>query len=138
MPRTRTPRSDSTNQTPRRGRLYDPWEHAEQLGIQVIVRRLRSAHGRWFPDYNQILISDRLRVSDQRLVLAHELGHGAHGHLDDRPKYEKQADQFAARHLICPDELADLYEWCPDERRIVAELGVTTRLFRAYVASLAA
>lgn len=108
------------------------------LGIEVVVRRLRTAHGRWFPDYGQILISDRLRVRDQRLVLSHELGHGALMHSDDRPKHEKQADQFAARNLIDPDELADLYEWCPDEDRIVAELGVTTTLFRAYVLSQAA
>lgn len=118
-----------------RGRAYDPWEHADALGIEVVVRRLRTANGLWFPEYNQILISDHLRVARQRLVLAHELGHGALMHPDDRPKHEKQADQFAARNLICPDELADLYKWCPDEGRIVQELGVTTRLFRAYVLS---
>src|SRR5690606_27471749 len=123
--RTRTLRSGTTNTTLPKGRAYDPWEHAEQLGIEVVVRRLRTAHGRWFPEYNQILISDRLRAGDQRLVLAHELGHGALNHADDRPKYENQADRFAARNLIAPDELADLYEWCADEQRIIAELGVT-------------
>ena len=121
-----------------RGRKYDPWEHAEELGIPVIVRRLRTAHGLWMPEYGEILISDRLRAGQQRLVLAHEIGHGVLLHPDDRPKHERQADQFAAQHLICPDELAGLYEWCPDEQRIVAELGVTTRLFRAYVLSQAA
>ncbi|KQQ65032.1 hypothetical protein ASF63_13750 [Microbacterium sp. Leaf320] len=104
----------------------------------MVVRRLRTANGRYFPEYGQILISDKLRVGRQRLVLSHEVGHAALLHPDDRPKHEKQADQFAARNLICPDELADLYEWCPDERRIVAELGVTTTLFRAYVLSQAA
>ena len=138
MQRTPTPRLVTTNPTTPRGRAYDPWEHADSLGIEVVVRRLRTAHGWWFPDYGQILISDRLRARDQRLVLSHELGHGALMHPDDRPKHEKQADQFAARNLICPDELADLYEWCPDEQRIVAELGVTTTLFRAYVMSQAA
>ena len=51
----------------------------------------------------------------------------------DRPKHENQADRFAALNLICADELADLYKWCPDEQRVVQELGVTTRLFRAYL-----
>lgn len=138
MQRTPIPSLDTTSPTHPRGRSYDPWEHADRIGIEVVVRRLRTAHGRWFPDFNQILISDRLRVRDQRLVLSHELGHGVLQHLDDRPKYEKQADQFAARNLICPDELADLYEWCADERHIVAELGVTMNLFRAYVMSQAA
>ena len=138
MPRTVTPKSDGTNPSNPRGRSYDPWLHAETLGIEVVVRRLRTAHGRWFPEYNQILISDKLRVRDQELTLSHEIGHAVLLHLDDRPKHEKQADQFAARNLIDPDELADLYKWCPDEQRIVAELGVTTRLFRAYVLSPAA
>lgn len=131
MLRTPTRRLATTSSTTR-GRSYDPWEHADHLGIEVVVRRLRTAHGRWFPDHGQILLSDRLRARDQRLVLAHEIGHGALMHPDDRPKHERQADQFAARNLICPDELADLSEWCDDERRIIHELGVTTRLFRAY------
>lgn len=138
MPRTRTPSWGRTSPSTPRGRAYDPWKHAERLGVDVVVRRLRTAHGRWFPDYNQILISSRLRADDQRLVLAHEIGHAVLLHADDRPKHENQADRFAAQNLICPDELADLYEWCRDERRIVAELGVTTRLFRAYVLAQAA
>lgn len=133
MPLAPIPNLGTTSPSSRRGRDYDPWEHAEQIGVEVVVRRLRTAHGRWFPEYNQILISDRLRVRDQRLILAHELGHHAYNHPDDRPKHEKQADQFAAQNLICPDELADLYKWCPDEGRLIQELGVTTRLFRAYV-----
>lgn len=121
-----------------RGRAYDPWEHAEALDIPVYVRRLRTANGIYFREYGEIILSDKLRARDQRLTLSHELGHVELLHQDDRPKHEHQADQFAARNLICPDELADLYEWCPDERRIVAELGVTTTLFRAYVLSRAA
>lgn len=128
----------STSLTLPRGRAYDPWEHADALGIPVYVRRLRTANARYFREYGEILVSDRLRVRDQRLVLAHELGHAELLHTDDRPKYELQADRFAAQNLICPDELADLYEWCPDEQRIVAELGVTTKLFRAYVLDQAA
>lgn len=133
MPLTPTPSTRQTSQSSPKGRAYDPWEHAERLGIEVVVRRLRTANGRWFPDYGQILINDRLRVSQQRLVLAHELGHGVFLHRDDRPKHEKQADQFAARNLIDPDELADLYKWCPDEGALIQELGVTRRLFRAFV-----
>lgn len=121
-----------TNLTHPRGRAYDPWEHAHRLGVEVVVRRLRTANGRWFPEYGQILLADHMRPTHQRLVLAHEVGHVELCHRDDRPKHERQADQFAARNLICPDELADLSKWCNDEQRIAAELGVTTRLFRAY------
>lgn len=123
---------DTTSPKRPRGRDYDPWEHADRLGIPVYVRRLRSANGIYFREYGEIILSDHLRHRDQRLTLAHELGHAELMHPDDRPKHEKQADQFAARNLICPDELADLSKWCNDEQRIAAELGVTTRLFRAY------
>ncbi|WP_420111643.1 ImmA/IrrE family metallo-endopeptidase [Pseudactinotalea sp.] len=129
---------DTTSPKTPRGRAYDPWEHADQLGIPVFVRRLRTANGLYFREYGEIIISDRLRVRDQRLALAHELGHAVLLHPDDRPKYEVQADRFAARNLIDPEELADLYRWCEDERRIVTELDVTTTLFRAYVLSRAA
>lgn len=135
---TLTPNSGTTNPKLPRGRAYDPWEHAEHLGIPVFVRRLRTAKGIYFREYGEIILSDKLRARDLRLTLSHELGHAELLHPDDRPKHEKQADQFAARNLICPDELADLYEWCPDEQRIVAELGVTTHLFRAYVLARAA
>ena len=101
----------------------------------MFVRRLRSANGIYFREYGEIILSDKLRAHDLRVTLAHEVGHAELLHEDDRPKHEKQADQFAAQNLICPIELADLYGWASDERKIVAELGVTTRLFRAYVLS---
>lgn len=91
-----------------------------------------------FPEYNEILISDKLRAGQQRLVLAHEIGHCALMHPDDRPKHELQADRFAARNLIDPEHLRDHYKWCPDEDRIITELDVTTRLFRAFVLDPAA
>lgn len=122
-----------TNLTTTRGSAYDPWAHAEQLGIEVVERPLRTAHGLWVPDKRTILIHSRLRASHRRSALAHELGHAHHHHRDDRPKHEKQADKFAAYHLVDPGELAGLYETCDDERAIVQELGITTRLFRAYV-----
>ncbi len=130
--------SSSSPRTTARGSAYDPWEHAAELGIDVIVRPLRTAHGLWLPEHRTILIHSKLRPANQRLILAHEIGHGALEHPDDRPKHEAQADRYAANNLICPDELSSLYGWCSDERQIVKELGVTMRLFRAYVLSHAA
>ena len=124
-----------TNLTLPKGRNYDPHEHAHMLGLEVIYRPLRTGHELWLPEYFTIVVNDRLRAVHRRNALAHGVAHAALGHRDDRPKHEKQADKFAAQNLICPDELADLYKWCPDEPRLVAELGVTTRLFRAYVLS---
>lgn len=126
---------NATSPTRPRGRAYDPWVHAQDLGIEVVVRPLRSAHGLWIAERRTILVHSRLRIGAQRCALAHELGHAEHAHPDHRPKFEWQADRFAASNLICPDELDDLYKWCPDEQRLVAELGVTSRLLKAYLAA---
>ena len=117
-----------------RGRCYDPWRHAEQLGIDVIATPLQTCHGLWVPDHNTILLHSRLRHVYQRTVLTHEIGHAVNGHDDDSPKNENQADKFAAYHLIDPDELAGLLDVSPDEQNLIRELGVTTRLFRSYIA----
>lgn len=122
----------STRQKRTRGLGYDPWVHAEDLGIEVVSTPLRTAHGLWVPDHNTIMVHSLLRFAYQRTVLAHEIGHAVHGHRDDRPKHEQQADKFAAYHLIDPGELADLYRAYSDDRQVILELGVTTRLFRSY------
>jgi len=124
----------SQSPKPRRGRDYDPWEHAAGLGIDVLVRPLTTAHELWLPEVTTLVLKAGMRPAAERVALAHGLGHAEFGHEDDRPKHEKQADQFAARNLIDPDELADLYKWCPDEGRLIQELGVTRRLLRAYLA----
>ncbi|MGO3884707.1 MAG: ImmA/IrrE family metallo-endopeptidase [Mycetocola sp.] len=124
--------STTTSRQTRRGREYDPWAHADELGLDVIVRPIRTAHELWLPDHNTLVVSSRIRATHQRAALAHGIGHAALAHIDARPKHEKQADRFAARNLIDPEELADLFKWCPDEARVATELGITTRLLRAY------
>lgn len=125
----------SPSPTPHRGRRYDPWQHAHDLGISIVLRPLRTGHELWLPEHQTLIVHSRIRAVHQRNALAHGVAHAALGHEDDRPKHERQADRLAAFHLIDPDELADLYKWCPDEQRIISELGVTTRLFRAFVLS---
>lgn len=132
-----TPRTRATSPKDHRGSRYDPWEHAAQLGIEVVTRPLRTAHGLWIPEHRTILVHSRLRVGTQRLVLSHEVGHADLGHPDDRPKHERQADEYAAHNLICPIELQAAYKVSGDERALASELGVTMRLFRAYVLSAA-
>lgn len=112
---------------------YDPYEHAERLGIEVIHRPIRTANGRWFPDHNLIVIRSGMKAAWDRSTLAHELGHASYGHCDDRPKHEVQADRFAADNLIEFDELTELMKWTPDSARLANELMVTTRLLRVYL-----
>jgi len=42
---------------------YDPWEHAERLGIHVVYGRLRTANGLWLPEHRTIVLKPRMRPS---------------------------------------------------------------------------
>ena len=116
-----------------RGTAYDPWAHAERLGIQVLTRALRTAHALWVPEARTILIRPRMRRVMERSVLAHELGHAHHGHRDDRPKHELQADRFAAHHLLVRHEIERVAAASPDPNVWCHELGVNARLLRRYL-----
>jgi Zn-dependent peptidase ImmA (M78 family) len=111
---------------------YDPYEHAARIGIEVIHRSIRTSNGRWIPDHRLIVIRSGMRAVHDRSALAHELGHACLGHRDDRPKHERQADWFAARHCIDRDEAERVFRWAPDESAAALELGVSLRLLRAF------
>lgn len=114
---------------------YDPYKHADQLGIEVIHRPLSRKHGLWLPEHNLIVIREGMRVIHDRSTLTHEIGHAILGHVDDRPKHETQADRWAAKQLINPVKLCRIAAWTDDPARIAAELGVATRLVQVFLAS---
>lgn len=130
----RPPTPNSTQTSPlTRGRDYDPFEHAAQLGISVLFRPIRTANELWLPDYNTLVIKSSMRSVHQRNAAAHGVAHAVMGHEDDRPKFEVQADRYAANRLIDPEEILELMKWTPDSARLATELGVTTRLLRVYL-----
>lgn len=112
--------------------MYDPYQHAAELGITVLHRPLRTTHEMWLPEHNIIVIRDRLRRVHDRTALAHGIAHAALGHPDDRPKHEVQADRYAANRLISEDEAVAFMRWSDDSARIAAELGVTGRIWRVW------
>lgn len=116
----------------RRG-AYDPYEHADRMGIPVIQGRLRTANGLWIPEERVIVLRPGMRRLLERSTLAHELGHAALGHRDDRPRHERQADIYAARHLIDPHHLADVARGHPDPGQWCTELDVTPRILETYL-----
>lgn len=112
---------------------YDPFAHAEQLGIRVRFGRLRTSNGLWLPEHRTIVIKEGMRAMHTRVALTHEIGHADLGHEDDRPKHERQADRYAARKLVDPHRLRELAAWSTDRHRIAHELGVTQRILNAFV-----
>lgn len=123
-----------TNPTPLEvGRGYDPFEHADMLGIQVLFRPIRTANELWLPGHDTLLIRSGMRSVHRRNACAHGVAHAVLAHEDSRPKHETQADRMAANNLIDLDECRDLMQWTPDCHRLAHELGVTTRLMRVFL-----
>ncbi|MFF1875970.1 ImmA/IrrE family metallo-endopeptidase [Kitasatospora herbaricolor] len=115
------------------GRGYDPWEHAGRLGLNVVYRSLRTGNGLWVPQIRTIFLQTRLRAIHERSVLAHEVGHACMGHVESSPRYELQADRWAARHLIDPHELRAAAAASPDPGVWCHELNVSADILERYL-----
>jgi len=113
--------------------MYDPYQHAEVLGVTVLHRPIRTAHELWLPQHNTIVIRSGLRRVHDRSALAHGIAHAMLGHQDSRPKHEVQADRVAADNLIDLDECLAVMKWAPDCARLARELDVSTRLARVFL-----
>jgi Zn-dependent peptidase ImmA (M78 family) len=112
---------------------YDPHDHAHRLGIDVVYGTLRTANGLWLPDRNVIILKPGMRSLLERTVLAHEVGHAALGHRESTPRTERQADRYAAQHLLCRDDVERVALLSPDPGAWCVELGVTPHILETYL-----
>lgn len=116
-----------------RGRAYDPHEHAQSLGINVVYRRLRTANGLWVPDLRTIFLQNRMRAVHERSVLTHELGHVCLGHREETPRNEVAADRWAARRLVDLNELRDASRVTTDQGAWCHELNVSAHILDRFL-----
>ena len=104
--------------------MEDLLAHAARLGLRVKFRDLGRRHGELHSSGLVVVNSER-PVKAQRITLAHECGHRAHGHdwtnEHDRPRDERQANTYAARLLISPQDYALA------ERSVGAHAGALAR-----------
>lgn len=110
---------------------------AESMGVQL--RRHTGGPPGWY-DHNRRIISTRRgqSINQYKSVLAHELGHAAHGdtptgngHYDQRQ--ERRADEYAARLLISPVEFEAAAAWHHGHLPAIAdELEVTKHLLKTW------
>lgn len=115
---------------------YDPWDHADQLGIGVVWGGTQGHLGLW--DGHTIHLAEDLTTREVPCVLGHEL---VHAEYQDEPttdphwsaKREARCDRIAARRLIDPHQLHDLLATTTDLGYIAVELGVTGWLLEAYL-----
>lgn len=93
----------------------EPTELTEALGINIVYEFLADMQGYYVNSgkYKFIVVNNNLDYYDQRIVIAHELGHALlHPELNtsflkdhtymSTDKYEHQANYFLA-HLLLPD-----------------------------------
>ena len=95
------------------GSAYDPWAHAETLGLQVDSRWLlpHGERGRFILAEQRIELRRGLTARAARCVLAHEIAHAMAGDGPTpfgpmRDRQETLANRRAALRLICPAEYA--------------------------------
>jgi len=119
---------------------YDPWAHAEQLGLNV--RRgtpSRPDHdGELYLDQRLVILRPGMTRRKERFTLTHENYHAIRG---DRPipegmllrKRELKVDRLAAERLIDPQRLQRLMIEHPDPGHWCLELNITARALRVYL-----
>ena len=106
----------------------------------VALAESAGARVEWTPvveraDYfmGTIRVNPRLSESAQVVAIAHELGHHHHGHVGNSPRFEVQANAYAAQLLIDPDDYAAAERLCEGHAGAMArELGVTMAIVDAW------
>lgn len=114
---------------------YDPFQHAEELGLQVEYQSLRTAFGFYVPGRDLILLRPRMKVATERSVLSHEIEH--HLQQDCRAsgvysiRQERRANEGASLRLIPIERWNDVRSWSSDPQEWAIELRVTAEILLA-------
>lgn len=122
---------------------YDPYTHAERLGIPVRPAVLPyGLGGLWLPEHRTIYLSHDLHPIRARCTCGHEVQHVIRGVKHTRGSrewhrvIEAQCDRDAAALLISVEDLADQVAGSADPGEWATNLRVTGRMIRARLRSL--
>ncbi|MDV2477468.1 ImmA/IrrE family metallo-endopeptidase [Rhodococcus zopfii] len=112
---------------------------AATLGVTIVEGRpLRGRPGHYDDETRTIVLRPGLPRRRRRGVLGHELGHAYYKHIRCGDPYlsarqERQADEYAARLLITPEEYARAEQiHGPNVHMIAYELDVTRPIVVAW------
>lgn len=116
---------------------YDPYDHADQLGVPVIwecpgPNKLGLLHN------DVIYLKPGQSYRQERCTLSHEI---VHYEFQDCPtldhvwhaRREARCDRMAAERLIDPGQFMDCVKWTMDPGAWAVELNVTRRILKAYL-----
>lgn len=108
--------------------------HATELGVSVHVAHIEAPHRGFYDSTRKIVVYDfNLTPIEARSVLAHELGHAFYDHqCYGNARFESDADYYAACLLIDPAQYMAAEAIDPSASAIADELGVESKLVRAF------
>lgn len=109
---------------------------AAAMNVQFVYsKRLDvSLNAAWHPATRVILIRHNLDPATRVCAIAHELGHAHYGHDCSTPRFEYQADRWAAGQLLNGRVTAELLrEYRTRPGALAAELGVTPGLLNLWL-----
>ena len=115
----------------------------QQLENLAVVMNVQLVHSKrldislnaaWHPTTRTILIRHNLDPATRVCAIAHELGHAHYGHNCSAPRFEYQADRWAAKQLLDGRVTHDLLrEYRTRPGALAAELGVTPKLLNLWL-----
>lgn len=108
--------------------------YAAERGIRVHVAHLPRPYRGYYDAAEHVIVLDfTLTPIEQRVVLAHELGHAHFDHrCEDDQQAEAAADLFAAQLLIHPADYAAAERVTTDPHDLAEDLEVTPELLHVY------
>ncbi|MBB2957292.1 ImmA/IrrE family metallo-endopeptidase [Pseudoclavibacter helvolus] len=112
--------------------MYDPYEHAQKLGLKIEEARIRTANALLIPEKNLILVRPKLPAVHRRATIAHEIVHFEKMDVGRAPWQEDRADRIAAKRLILPADVLRAERMYEHPELIARELGVPTKYLHAW------
>jgi hypothetical protein len=109
-------------------------DRAHAHGIRIWWRDLPGARAHYSDRHRSIWLSPSLTPRETRCLLAHELGHAAHGDTGPQPPHvEERAWRTASRILVVPGEYAASERLRgPDIAAIADDLDLTVEVVYAH------
>ncbi|QJU54384.1 ImmA/IrrE family metallo-endopeptidase [Herbiconiux sp. KACC 21604] len=120
-------------------RRYDPYVHAEDLGLPIIYRELPrdDIDACYSEEHHAIFVRPNLHGIVERCAIAHEIVHFEHGDVGDDRKQEDRADRISARRLVRPRDVYDSLEFTNDMERVALEIEVTEKVMAIFIREFA-
>ncbi|WP_371031234.1 ImmA/IrrE family metallo-endopeptidase [Pseudoclavibacter sp. JSM 162008] len=113
--------------------MYDPYEHASDLGLRIEEGRIRTANALLIPEKHLILVRPKLPGVHRRATIAHEIVHFEKMDVGRAAWQEERADRIAAQRLIQPADLLRAERMYEHPELIAREVGVPTKYLHAWL-----